>query len=148
MIGVLIWRLTLIIREVQSCDHIELIELLKEDFGKDVIIDFDEFDIWLGHPHNHTFVGIINGEIVATYTILLEYKLIHKYGVVAHGEDLVVRTDHRGKGVAKSMMDYALEFCKQHGCYKFITTVDNTMVDYFNNILGTKECEVSLMRYF
>lgn len=149
MIGVLIWRWILIIRQVQECDRIPLIDLLNEAYTSPTDnIDKDKFDKWHMTPNQYTFVGFMDGKLVATYTIFIEHKLIHNYGKVAHGEDLAVLEEYRGKGLAKRMMEYGIEFCKQKGVYKLLTTCTEDMVDYYTKNLGTRVHEISLRRDF
>lgn len=138
----------MIIREVEEPDYKQLVELLNEAFNTNTEINFDRFERHIGIPHHHVFVGIVDDKIVATYTILLEYKLIHNYGMVAHGEDLAVKKEYRNKGLARKMMEYAIEFCKKRKVYKLVTTCSEENVDYFNKCLGTRVYEISLRRDF
>lgn len=141
----------MIIRQVQECDRIPLIKLLKESFPYDKGIyhlDPESFDKWHMTPNQYTFVGFMDNKLVATYTIFIEHKLIHNYGKVAHGEDLAVLEEYRGKGLAKRMMEYGIEFCKQKGVYKLLTTCTEDMVEYYNKNLGTRVHEISLRRDF
>jgi glucosamine-phosphate N-acetyltransferase len=138
----------LIIRQVQECDLRELINLMQEAFPGSISRDLDSFDRWMMTPNQYTFVGIMDKQIVASYTITIEHKLIHNYGKVAHGEDLAVRKDYQGKGLAKRMMEYGIEFAKTQGVYKFLTESKEEMVEPYNRYLGTYRHEVSLRRDF
>ena len=138
----------MIIRQVQECDRRPLIRLLDEAFKHSTFLDKDKFDRWHMTPNQYTFVGFYDGKLVATYTITIEHKLIHNYGKVAHGEDLAVLKEYQGRGLAKSMMEYGIEFCKQKGVYKLLTDCTEEMVDTYNKHLGTKRHEVSLRRDF
>jgi len=143
----------LIIRQVQECDRCDLCTLLMEAYNTNIeYIDTktskDRFDKWMMTPNQYTFVGFMDEKLVATYTITIEHKLIHNYGLVAHGEDLAVLKEYRGKGLAKRMMEYGIEFCKQKGVYKLLTTCTEDMVEYYNKNLGTRVHEISLRRDF
>lgn len=138
----------MIIRQVQECDLRELINLMQEAFPGMISRDFDAFDKWMMIPNQYTFVGIVDKQIVASYTITIEHKLIHNYGKVAHGEDLAVRKDYQGRGLAARMMEYGIEFVKMNGVYKFLTDCSEDMVDTYNKHLGTRKHEVSLRRDF
>ena len=143
----------MIIRQVQECDRCDLCTLLMEAYNTNIeYIDTktskDRFDKWMMTPNQYTFVGFMDEKLVATYTITIEHKLIHNYGLVAHGEDLAVLKEYRGKGLAKRMMEYGIEFCKQKGVYKLLTTCTEDMVEYYNKNLGTRVHEISLRRDF
>ena len=105
----------MIIRQAQECDWKELSELLNNTFNTLYGSDFDKFSKWLMVPNQYTFVGIMDNKIVATQTITIEHKLIHNYGLVAHSEDLAVSIRYRNQGLAKKMMDYCIEVCKEKG---------------------------------
>lgn len=138
----------MIIRQVQECDRFELIGLLDQAFNTETILHESKFDKWHMTPNQYTFVGFMDDKLVATYTITIEHKLIHNYGKVAHGEDLAVLKEYQGRGLAKRMMEYGIEFCKQQGVYKFLTDCTEEMVDTYNKHLGTRKHEVSLRRDF
>jgi len=138
----------MIIRQVQECDRLDLIQLLDNAFGTITNITKDDFDKWQMTPNQYTFVGFVDGKLVATYTITIEHKLIHDYGKVAHGEDLAVKPAYRGRGLAARIMEYGIEFAKQQGVYKFLTDCSEEMIDTYNKHLGTRKHEVSLRRDF
>lgn len=138
----------MIIRPVQTCDYIDLTNLICEAFGNETHADFDKFEKWIMTPNQYTFVGIMDGEIVVTQTITIEHKLIHNYGLVAHSEDLAVAKKYQGKGLAQKMMDYCIEICKQKHVYKLIATCSEERVPYYGRALGTKQHEVGIRRDF
>lgn len=138
----------MIIRQAQECDRVGLRRLLEQAFGKYISPDSEQFDKYLMTPNQYTFVGILDNTIVATQTITIEHKLIHNYGLVAHSEDLAVLEKYQGRGLAKKMMDYCIEICKQKGVYKLIATCDSEMVEYYNKNLGTHTHEVGIRRDF
>lgn len=143
----------MIIRQVQECDRRELCDLLWYSFHTDIDCDEsqtskDRFDKWHMTPNQYTFVGFMDNKLVATYTITIEHKLIHNYGKVAHGEDLAVSKEYKGRGLAIRMMEYGIEFCKEMGVYKLLTDCSEDMVDTYNKYLGTRTHEISLRRDF
>ncbi len=70
------------------------------------------------YPSYRLYVGELGGEIVATFTLLIMDNLAHCGSPSAVMEAVVVRGDHRGSGVGRAMVAYALRLCHQAGCYK------------------------------
>ena len=65
-----------------------------------------------------------NNEVIGTITVLIENKIIHDFGLVGHIEDVVVDTNYRGKNIGKSLINYAVDYCKTKKCYKVILDCD------------------------
>jgi glucosamine-phosphate N-acetyltransferase len=72
-----------------------------------------------------------NTEIVGCITILIEPKIIHDSGKVAHIEDVVVDEKWRGKGIGKRMIEWAVNKAKSEGCYKVILDCDESNVSFY-----------------
>ena len=72
------------------------------------------------YPNYKLFVAEEGGQIVGTFALLIMDNLGHrgaKSGVV---EAVAVLPSLQGKGIGKRMMQFALNRCKDHGCYKMI----------------------------
>jgi GNAT superfamily N-acetyltransferase len=70
------------------------------------------------YPDYAVYVAILNGSIVGTFALLIMDNLAHmgaRSGVV---EDVVVQRDWRGKGVGRQMIRFAMDRCREKGCYK------------------------------
>lgn len=66
------------------------------------------------------FVAEENGQVAGTFALLIMDNLIHngaKSGVV---EAVAVLPSLQGKGIGKEMMQFALNRCKDYGCYKMM----------------------------
>lgn len=59
-------------------------------------------------------------KIIASMTMLLEDKLIHNMGRVAHVEDVVVDTSYRNRSLGKRFIEHALGVAQTNQCYKII----------------------------
>jgi len=75
------------------------------------------FALMQSYPDNVVYVAEADGAIVGTFTLLVMDKLGHgkPAGLV---EDVVVDEAHRGTGIGAEMMRFAMEHCRQRGCYK------------------------------
>lgn len=58
--------------------------------------------------------------IVGSGTIIYEPKLIHGGRNVGHIEDIVVHPEHRGEGVATTILFILSDMAKEKDCYKVI----------------------------
>ena len=84
---------------------------------------------------NHVImVAELNGQIVGSITLLIEPKFIHQGGLVGHVEDVVVRSELQGKGIGEQLINAALEYAKNHGCYKTILDCDDNVKPFYEKI--------------
>jgi GNAT superfamily N-acetyltransferase len=68
-------------------------------------------------PNHHIYLAWFQGRIVGTFALLLMDSLTNSIplGIV---EDVVVDRDWRRKGIGKQMMAFAIQRCREQGCYK------------------------------
>jgi GNAT superfamily N-acetyltransferase len=70
------------------------------------------------YPDYHIYIATCEGKIVGSFALLIMDNLAHfgaKSGVV---EDVVVAKQWQNKGIGKQMMNFAIQKCKDAGCYK------------------------------
>lgn len=71
-----------------------------------------------------TFIVVLEdvekGKIVASGSLLLEKKFLHKGGVAGHIEDVVCDEGYRGHSLGKKLIAALVYLAKQKGCYKVI----------------------------
>ncbi len=70
------------------------------------------------YPNYKVYLAENEGEIVGTFALLIMDNLAHQGTPSGVVEDVAVRTDLQGKGIGKIMMEFALEKCREAGCYK------------------------------
>jgi len=84
---------------------------------------------------NHVImVADLDGQIVGSITLLIEPKFIHQGGLVGHIEDVVVRSELQGKEIGEQLVNAALEYAKNHGCYKTILDCDDNVKPFYEKI--------------
>ena len=81
----------------------------KEDFINNLIKINNNSNIW---------VIELNNKLIATGTILYEYKFIHNISKIAHIEDICVDNNYRGKNYGKVLMSHLIDEAKKENCYK------------------------------
>jgi GNAT superfamily N-acetyltransferase len=70
------------------------------------------------YPDYKVYVAMLSGSIVGTFALLIMDNLAHMGALSGVVEDVVVHRDWRGKGVGKQMMRFAMDRCRERGCYK------------------------------
>ena len=81
----------------------------KEDFINNLLKINNNSNIW---------VIELNNKLIATGTLLYEYKFIHNISKIAHIEDICVYNNYRGKNYGKILMNHLIDEAKKENCYK------------------------------
>jgi glucosamine-phosphate N-acetyltransferase len=129
--------------------------LVKEDFDKnfmDVINVFtrspeiktmEEFNEFFSEG---TFVIEEDNKIVGSIKVVLEPKFHNNFTYMGHIEDVCVLPEYRKKRVATALVDWAIKFCKEKGCYKIVLSCKSDLVPLYEKS-GFKESAVSMVIY-
>jgi len=113
---------------LKSLDSLRKASDLEEDNAKLVLKK-------IRSNQNHVImVADLDGQIVGSITLLIEPKFIHQGGLVGHIEDVVVRSELQGKGIGEQLVNAALEYAKNHGCYKTILDCDDNIKPFYEKI--------------
>jgi GNAT superfamily N-acetyltransferase len=72
------------------------------------------------YPDYHIYVAIVDEKIVATFALLIMDNLAHHGAPSGIVEDVVVHASYQGQGIGKQLMLFAMERCKDAGCYKLM----------------------------
>lgn len=70
------------------------------------------------YPNYHIYIAEQHGKALGTFSLAIMDNLAHfgaKSGLI---EDVVVDEKHRGQGIGKEMMQYAMDICRKNSCYK------------------------------
>jgi GNAT superfamily N-acetyltransferase len=70
------------------------------------------------YPFYKVYVAVLDDEIAGAFELLIMDNLANRgipSGII---EDVVVAERHQGKGIGKAMMAYAVDICREQGCYK------------------------------
>lgn len=86
------------------------------------------------NPDYRLWVAVIHGEVVGTAMIHLQHKLSYRCGTAAHLEDVVVDKAFRGQGIGKKLVETAINFAREHGCYKIMLTCWDRSVAYYESL--------------
>ena len=93
------------------------------------------------YPDCRIYVAVANGEIVGTFTLLIMDLLAHGGAPSGIVEDVIVDAKWRGKGIGKQMMQFAMDRCREKGCYKLALSskIKREAAHRFYEALGFKK---------
>jgi GNAT superfamily N-acetyltransferase len=91
-----------------------------EDDGR--ILSIEEarsiFERMHTYPDYKVHVATYDGSIVGTFALLIMDNLAHMGAPSGIVEDVVVEKKWLRKGIGRQMMRFAMDHCKEKGCYK------------------------------
>ncbi len=70
------------------------------------------------YPWHRLFVATLDGRIIGTFTLTIIDYLAHHGAKAGLMEAVVVSPVCRSQGIGKAMVAYALDCCRDQGCYK------------------------------
>lgn len=81
-----------------------------------------------------TFVVIVEGQIVATTTIIFEPKHIHNSGWIGHVEDVATREGFGGNGFSTELLRRVTLLAIAKGCYKVILDCSVRNITFYGRL--------------
>jgi ribosomal protein S18 acetylase RimI-like enzyme len=82
------------------------------------------FDIINADQNQELTIVEMNGDKVATFHLTFIQYLTHHGGLRAQIEAVRTNSNYRGKGIGKSVIDYAIKRAKEKGCIVLQLTTD------------------------
>ena len=139
-------QLGLEIREIKPADlangFLDTLENLSDTGGLSPEAALKILAVMRRNSNHHVFVAVrAGGQVIATTTLYVEQKFIHRGGLVGHIEDVAVRKDCEGKGVGGSIVMAAVERAKKLGCYKCILDCRAGLVGFYQGLGFAKHDE-------
>lgn len=125
-----------VLEELTSCDATE------EDFRRvfeDMRAVGDMYYVVVGEDQ-------CTGKIVACGTVFVEKKFIHKGGCVGHIEDIVIKSDARGKDLGRELISHLVHIATHKGCYKVILDCNDKNINFYEKC-GFHKHENQMARY-
>jgi glucosamine-phosphate N-acetyltransferase len=112
------------IRNLEVSDYYKEYLNLLSQLTTTLIVSYNEFCEFVNSLNlNHQILVIEDlntNKIIGTGTVLIECKLIHGLGKVAHIEDIVTDSKFRGQGLGSHLINYLVVEAEAAGCYKVI----------------------------
>ena len=88
------------------------------------------------------FVGIEDGEVVCTATLIMERKLRYKQPC-CHIEDVAVKSDKRKEGYGKQIVQCCIDTAQKYKCYKVKLNCAPHLVSFYAN-LGISDMQMHM----
>lgn len=86
-------------------------------------------------------------DIVASGTIIIEPKIIRGGKSVGHIEDIVTRSNYRGKGLGQDILELLIQEGREKNCYKIILDCTDNLKGYYEK-MDFKESGIQMALYF
>ena len=81
-------------------------------------------------------------------TLLIEYKIIHRFGKVGHIEDIIISKKYRGKGLGKFLVKNLMNIAENDfHVYKVILNCSESNIPFYENC-GLEKKENQMIKYF
>ena len=118
-------RAPVLVRRATAADIAGVLALYAQpDLDDGKVLPLDEavslFDKFARYPDYTLYVAEQDGEVVGTFALLIMDNLGHLGTPSGIVEDVVVAPARQGHGIGQQMMRFALEHCRQKGCYKLV----------------------------
>lgn len=70
------------------------------------------------YPDYHLYVALLECTVVGTFALMIVDNIGHLGAPSGLMEDVAVAPDYQGQGIGRRMVQFAIELCRQKGCYK------------------------------
>lgn len=96
-------------------------------------ITYEMYTNFINSLHENHIIFVIedSNEIIGTITIVIEQKLIHNMGKIAHIEDVIIDRRFRKLGAGRRLINYAIEYAKENNCYKIILDCNDDVSAFY-----------------
>lgn len=85
----------------------------------------------INNNNSSIWVIVIDEDIIATGTIIYEYKLIHNISILAHIEDICVSKHFRGNSYGQILVKFLINEAKKKDCYKVTLYCDDNLEKFY-----------------
>lgn len=113
----------ILIRQAQESDLEAVLSLYAQPLldGNEVLAIEEALEVFKKmnrYPDYRIYVAQSEREVVGTFTLLIMDNLGHLGAPSGVIEDVAVCPEFHGQGIGRQMMQFALEICRDSGCYK------------------------------
>ena len=111
------------VRKAEECDLPQILNLYIQpdmDDGKALSLEDAKnlFNKLKKYPEYKIFVAIYENKTIGTFSLLIMDNLVHEGTPSGIVEAVAVDPKYQGVGIGKKMMQFAMQRCREFGCYK------------------------------
>ena len=110
------------IRRATSTDLPSILQLYAEVLDKGKVLSLSEAEVLFQkmstYPNYKVYVAELEQQIVGTFALLIMDNLAHQGTPSGIVEDVAVQANLQGRGIGRQMMQFAMQICREAGCYK------------------------------
>ena len=96
--------------------------VLYSEVGDTQVLSTDQahaiFERMKTYPDYHVYAATKEDVIIGTFALLIMDNLAHRGAPSGVVEDVVGSSAWQGQGIGKQMVQFAMERCRERGCYK------------------------------
>ena len=121
------------IRILQKKDYEEYISLIEDFRSIGTYINKQKFhEIYdTIFKNSIIFVLVLNNKIIASAKLIIDQKFFHKLAKYGHIEDVIVRSNQRGNGYGKQIINHIIDYCKKHNFYKITLSCKENLIPFY-----------------
>jgi glucosamine-phosphate N-acetyltransferase len=126
--------------ELNKNEYLTLINQLSSVFTDPESVSDIEFGNRLhlirSNPNHFIYLLYYKDKLIGTTTVLIEPKIMHDLGSIAHIEDVVLDSQFQGRGYGQTLIQHAINHVVSSslGCYKVILNCSDAMRKYYEKI--------------
>ena len=126
-------RAPVLVRKATAADIAGVLALYAQpDLDDGEVLPLEEavslFERFARYPDYTLYVAEQDGAVVGTFALLIMDNLGHLGAPSGIVEDVVVAPARQGSGIGQQMMRFALEHCREKGCYKLVLSSNTKRV--------------------
>jgi glucosamine-phosphate N-acetyltransferase len=135
------------IRKLHINDYEKYLILIKQ--FRPTIFTREQFEDILHKIENNSNIWVIeyDNKLIATATLIYEYKFIRNIVKLAHIEDVCVDENYRNKGIGNLLINHIIAESEKEGCYKVILDCDEKLENFYKKS-GLEKKGIQMAKYF
>ena len=134
--------------ELDNKDYKQYLNLVNYFTNNIENVSYEQFVKHRNKSTNKIYVKKEGDKIIATGSLIIDYKFMHNLSCMAHIEDVVVDKEYRGKGYGKYVINELKDIArKEFKCYKVILDCHYNNIGFYEKC-GFEQKQVQMSAYF
>ena len=142
------------IREAVKTDLKQLVELYTQ-LHNNTMPKFDDRleKLWadiLDDKNHHVLVGVVGNKIVSSLVIIIVPNLTHEQRPYALCENVITHFEHRNRGYAMKLLDFAKAIAEKENCYKIMLMTgskNKKVLSFYENAGYNREDKTAFIKW-